>query len=132
MRTWWRDVVATLLVAAIVIPYVGYLVNGEMPFIKDPRGMAGTALILGLAACAIGGSATGTPSIVVKLTGALSVLTLTLGFATLLTENELLLALFIGSIVLMWAISTVRHVVVGRTEPAEPISPAPPKAKVSA
>jgi hypothetical protein len=21
-------------------PYAGYLINGEMPFIKDPRGMA--------------------------------------------------------------------------------------------
>lgn len=131
MRIWWRDIVATLLVAAIVIPYIGYLVNDGMPFIKDSRGMAGTALILGLAACAIGGSATGTPGIVVKLTGALGVLTLTLGFATLLTEHEVLLALFIGSIVLLWAIATVRHVVVGR-EPAEPVKPAVPKAKVSA
>ena len=28
-----RDVIATVLVAAILVPYVGFLVNGEMPFI---------------------------------------------------------------------------------------------------
>lgn len=41
MKLTLRDLVATLLVAAIAIPYVGYLVNGEMPFVKDARGMAG-------------------------------------------------------------------------------------------
>ena len=40
MKLTLRDGIATLLVAAILVPYVGYLVNGEMPFIKDPRGMA--------------------------------------------------------------------------------------------
>ena len=48
MKLTLRDGIATLLVAAILVPYVGYLVNGEMPFIKDPRGMAATGLVLGL------------------------------------------------------------------------------------
>ena len=50
MRLQTRDLVATILVALIAIPYVGYLVDGEMPFIEDPRGMAGTGLVLGIAA----------------------------------------------------------------------------------
>lgn len=37
----------TILVAAIAIPYVGYLINGEMRLSKDPRGMSGTGLTLG-------------------------------------------------------------------------------------
>src|SRR5688572_13445308 len=41
-----RNVVATLFVAAILVPYIGYLARGEMPFIEDPRGMSGTALVL--------------------------------------------------------------------------------------
>jgi hypothetical protein len=45
-----RDLVATLLVIAIGIPYVGYLVRGEMPFVQDPRGMSATGLVLGLVA----------------------------------------------------------------------------------
>jgi hypothetical protein len=51
----WRDGVATPLVAAIVVPYVGYLVRGSMPFIQDPRGMAATGLVLGLPAAAVAG-----------------------------------------------------------------------------
>jgi hypothetical protein len=50
MRLKTRDLIATILVAAIAVPYVGYLVNGEMPFIKDPRGMSGTGLVLGAVA----------------------------------------------------------------------------------
>src|SRR4029453_8042438 len=45
-----RGLVATLLVAAIGIPYVGYLINGEMPFIQDPRGMSAVGLVLGIIA----------------------------------------------------------------------------------
>jgi hypothetical protein len=51
----WRDGVATLLVAAIVVPYVGYLVRGSMPFIQDQRGMTATGLVLGLPAAAVAG-----------------------------------------------------------------------------
>ena len=55
MKIGWRDGVATFLVAAIVVPYVGYLVRGSMPFIQDPRGMTATGLVLGLAAAAVVG-----------------------------------------------------------------------------
>lgn len=45
-----RDLIGAVLVAGIAVPYFGYLINGEMPFSKDPRGMAGTGLVLGAAA----------------------------------------------------------------------------------
>jgi MFS family permease len=48
-----RDWLATILVVAIGIPYVGYLVNGEMPFVEDPRGMSAVGLVLGAAAFAV-------------------------------------------------------------------------------
>lgn len=50
MRLHPRDWVATVLVVAIVVPYIGYLVRGTMPFIEDPRGMSAAGLVLGLAA----------------------------------------------------------------------------------
>ena len=46
MRLKARDLVATLLVVAIAVPYVGYLIDGEMPFVKDARGMSAVGLIL--------------------------------------------------------------------------------------
>jgi peptidoglycan/LPS O-acetylase OafA/YrhL len=45
-----RQVLAGGLVAATVIPYVGYAIGGEMPFIEDARGMAFTGLVLGAVA----------------------------------------------------------------------------------
>jgi hypothetical protein len=50
MRLTIRDAIATVLVLAIGVPYVGYLVNGEMPFVKDPRGMSAVGLVLGAVA----------------------------------------------------------------------------------
>jgi hypothetical protein len=37
MRLTSKDLLASILFAAIAVPYVGYLINDEMPFIKDPR-----------------------------------------------------------------------------------------------
>lgn len=50
MRLKIRDVIGVLLALAVAVPYVGYLINGSMPFIEDPRGMAATGLVLGAAA----------------------------------------------------------------------------------
>ena len=36
-----RDILATLVVAAVVVPFIGYSVRGSMPLVHDPRGMAG-------------------------------------------------------------------------------------------
>ena len=50
MRITLRDTVASILVAAIAVPYVGYLLYGSVPFVQDPRGMAAVGLILGFVA----------------------------------------------------------------------------------
>ena len=54
MRLSVRDAIATLLVAAIAVPYVGYLIDGSMPFVEDPRGMSAVGLILGVVAFFVG------------------------------------------------------------------------------
>jgi hypothetical protein len=45
-----RDLFATLIVAAVVVPFIGYSVRGSMPFVEDPRGMAGVGIVGGLLA----------------------------------------------------------------------------------
>jgi len=113
MKTLSKDLVATVLVAAIGVPYVGYLVRGEMPFIEDPRGMAGVGLVLGLAAFVVIrlGDATdrlGIAEIAVAVSsGTLGVI------ALLLAETaaaEVLLAVFMGSIAVMWLMEIADHV----------------------
>ena len=36
-----RDLLATLITAAVAVPFVGYSVRGSMPFVPASRGMAG-------------------------------------------------------------------------------------------
>jgi hypothetical protein len=112
MRLKIRDLMATILVAAIAVPYIGYLINGEMPFIKDPRGMSATGLVLGVVAYLalrrgdlfdrVGKAETG-----------LAVLALVLGVVALaLAETaaaEVLLAVFMGSILIVWAVELLDH-----------------------
>jgi hypothetical protein len=56
MRLKARDLVAPLLVALIAVPYIGYLVREEMPFMKDARGMSATGLRPGH--CGVAGDGT--------------------------------------------------------------------------
>jgi hypothetical protein len=50
-----RDLLATLIIAAVVVPFIGYSARGSMPFVQDPRGMAGVLIVGGLLAFAVFG-----------------------------------------------------------------------------
>ncbi|WP_345414530.1 hypothetical protein [Pseudonocardia xishanensis] len=110
MRLDWKDAAATMLVAAVVVPYVGYLVRGEMPFIQDPRGMAATGLVLGFAAAALAFRQWFAPGPMQRTALLAGAATLGLGVAALWTENEILLATFLGGIVVTWALGELIHV----------------------
>ena len=112
MKFKMKDFVATLLVAAIAVPYVGYLINGEMPYVKDPRGMSAVGLILGLAAYWMlehGDMFDKTD----KVETGLEAVSLILGVVALaLAETaaaEVLLAVFMGSILVVWAVKLADH-----------------------
>jgi hypothetical protein len=112
MRAKTKDLLATLLVAAIAVPYIGYLINGEMPFIKDPRGMAGTGLVLGVVAFLVlrRGDAVDTLG---KVELGLGLGSLGLGVVALVLAEtaaaEVLLAVFMASILLVWAVELLDH-----------------------
>jgi hypothetical protein len=112
MRLTRRDAFASVLVALILVPYVGYLIRGEMPFIQDPRGMSATALVLGLAAYFV---ADRTPSrdVLGKVELGLAVTTLVVGIAALVLAEtaaaEALLLAFIALIVVVWAVNMLHH-----------------------
>jgi hypothetical protein len=109
MRFTWKDAVAAVLVAAIVVPYVGYLVWGEMPFVRDPRGMAATGIVLGLVAALLAGRAAFDPGALNRTALGTGVLALGLGVAAAWTEYEYLLAAFVIAIVVTWALGTLIH-----------------------
>jgi prepilin signal peptidase PulO-like enzyme (type II secretory pathway) len=108
MRITRRDALATVVFAAILVPYVGYLIRGSMPFIEDPRGMAGVGLV-GLALSLVVWDST---TKIGQVLFGLGLAALGLGIAALTVGgegNETLLAAFIGSIGLVWALETLYH-----------------------
>ena len=110
MRLTWKDGVATALLAAVVIPYGGYLIRGEMPFIQDPRGMAATGIV-GLLLC-FAARGIGVHTTFGKVMAVLGAAAIGLGLAAALIGaegSEVLLATFVGAIVLVWALETAFH-----------------------
>lgn len=128
MRLTWRDAAATLLVAAIAVPYIGYLIRGSMPFIQDPTGMAGVGLVLGAAAALVGGWAMLHAGTSLRIaTVALSFATFALGTLAVVSEHLLdatwgavVLAGFMASIGVWWALALLHH---GGAVPGEAETP---------
>lgn len=112
MRLTIRDAVATVLVLAIGVPYVGYLVNGEMPFIEDVRGMSAVGLVLGAAAFLVLRSGN-VPDRVGRGETVGAIVSLALGLAALIFAEtaaaEVLLAVFMGSVLVVFAFEVADH-----------------------
>ena len=112
MRLTMRDAIATVLVAAVAVPYVGYLVDGEMPFVQDARGMSAVGLVLGVVAFFVmrGGNVKDRVGVTENV---LASLALVLGLLALaLAETaaaEVLLAAFMVSILVVWATEVADH-----------------------
>ena len=113
MRFTWKDAFATVLVAAVAVPYIGYLVRGSMPFIEDPGGMAATGLVLGLIAAAVAGREAFTEERLGRAAEIVGLASLGTGLATLIwaesgTVSDVLLGAFMGTMVLTWALVMVQ------------------------
>src|SRR4029450_10753277 len=112
MKLKFKDLLATILFGTIAVPYVGYLINGEMPFIKDPRGMSATGLVLGVAAFLV--TRQDDPfDRVGKAETVLAAVSLALGLVGLgpagTATAGVLLAVCMGSLLVVWAIELIDH-----------------------
>ncbi len=112
MKLTIRDLIATVLVAAIGVPYIGYLLNGEMPFVEDPRGMSAIGLVLGIGAFLVlrGGNAKDRVGLTENILAAVAAV---LGLAALVFAEtaaaEVLLAVFMASILVVWVAEMADH-----------------------
>ncbi|MDP9234633.1 MAG: hypothetical protein M3P01_08790 [Actinomycetota bacterium] len=98
-----KDVAATVVTAAILVPYVGYVVRGSMPFIQDTRGMAGTGIVLLLAWGIFVREPFGRGAFA-WVAGIVGLAALGLGVAAVWIESDVLLVPFMAAIVVLWAI----------------------------
>lgn len=112
MRLTLRDLIATALLLAIGIPYVGYLVAGEMPLVEDARGMSAVGLLLASIMFLVlrtGDEADRAG----KLESGFAVVSLALGLVALAFAGtgaaEVLLAVFMVSLLAVWAVEVADH-----------------------
>ncbi|MEU7788932.1 hypothetical protein [Amycolatopsis sp. NPDC049159] len=103
----WRDAAATVPVLVTVALYVDYLPDGAALWVHGARAMAATALALGLTACVLGAQRWTRASLWLGVP--LGVAALLLAVFTLVTGDRPVLAVLIGLIAVLWAVTTVRH-----------------------
>ena len=111
-----RDLVATVLVVAVAVPYVDLLVGGDLTLIEDVRGMAGTGIVLGAVAfCVLAWH--DALDRAGKVAAALAVVSIGLGFTTYQLHDSpvapILLVLFMVSLLVVWAAKVADHAGVG-------------------
>jgi len=119
MRFTTKDSLGSALVGAVVLIYFAYLAFDGIPFVRDTTGMAAVGLILGFASRRIGGRA-GFPRERLAFAGGVG--SMALGVAAMVSGSEVLLALFVASIVGLWAaaryVRTHEHPSSGRSTPS--------------
>jgi hypothetical protein len=98
--------IGTLVVAAVVVPFIGYSVRGSMPFVQDPRGMAGVGIVgCVLTFAVLGRDALGTGAFKWYMV-TLGVLALGFGIAALIAETSwALLVPMVAGLVIIWAVA---------------------------
>jgi hypothetical protein len=103
----WRDVVATALVAVIALTYVTYLSVGGVVGIDEVAEVAVVGLVGGWASRVIGGRKGFVSPRRKHVAVPGGFVSLGLGIATLVTGSGVLLAVFVASIIALWALAQV-------------------------
>jgi hypothetical protein len=93
----WKDGVATLLTASIVIVWLT---------VDSHRWAAAIVLVLGALSCSLGTRARGAAS---TLLGVLGLAALAFGAIAVVTGSATALSLLVLADVLLWAVTTLRH-----------------------
>jgi hypothetical protein len=103
-----KNIEATGLTILVVLTYATTHEGWGVPLIGDShRWAAGAIMLLGMATCGLG---TMTKGVATKLLAGLGVVALALAVLALVTGSLTPLSLLVADIVLLWAVSTLRHV----------------------
>lgn len=115
MKLRLRDLLATLLVLAVGVPYVVYLATGALPTsIGDFGGMAFVGLVLGSAAFLVqsSGDRLDRPA---RMEEAVAAVVFVIGLLALVLSEagaavaEVMIAVFMSAILVVWALETLNH-----------------------
>lgn len=103
-----RDAWATLIVAAVVIPFIGYSARGSWPLVEDPRGMAGVGIVGALLAVWAFGRGVFRSGTFGAVMTALAAVAVGFGLAALIAENTwALLVPMVAGLVAVWLLGVL-------------------------
>jgi hypothetical protein len=114
MRLSWRDGLATVFVGVGAVLYVLWLAGIE---VAGPRVLAGIVLGLGLAASitavvyGVGAGLLRVSKVYLAVASLIGLAALVAGVMALVAVNEPMLAVLVVATVVLWMMSTVRHVI---------------------
>jgi hypothetical protein len=103
----WRDVIATVLVAVVALTYLTHLAFGGVAGLDEVTEVAVVGLIGGWASRVIGGRKGFVSSRRKHVAVPGGFVSMGLGIATLITGSGIVLAVFMASIVGLWALAQI-------------------------
>jgi cytochrome bd-type quinol oxidase subunit 2 len=112
MHLTWKDGLATLLAAAVVLVAVAVVQGWGWPLLGSYRAGSVAILILGMGMCATGNSATQDGSVkdpYVAITTVLGIVTLGIAIWAIVADTETSMIALTASTITLWAISTIAH-----------------------
>jgi hypothetical protein len=117
MRLTWRDAVATVFTAAIVVIYLAFLHSTTAWLISSARGTATAVLVLGfVGGCGMGAAAQyrdWQARAYMDAASMLGPLALAGGVVALITASKVALAVLVAAAVALWLVATLRHALAG-------------------
>lgn len=113
MSLTWRDAVTTIIAAGAVIIAVAAMREWNVPIIGNPRWAALVLIVLGIALCIIGNTATqtNTSNPYVMLMAILGGGVILLAVLALIIGTAIYVGITAVLIGLMWLVSTIRHLI---------------------
>ena len=131
MRLTWRDALATVFVLAAAILYLLWLAEIEVLGMSSPRAIGGVVMGLGLAASVtavvygVGAGLMQASKVYLAVTSLIGLGALVAGIMVIVDASEPMLAALLIATVVLWLVSTVRHVLIaGREVRHAPSGPA--------
>jgi hypothetical protein len=117
MRVTWRDAVTAVLVLFVGLVYVGHIASWAVPLVGEVRGATFVLGIAGFAMCILGGSSSTVARrdaflVPASILGGGAALMIVAG---LISGWEPIVPLLAANIVVLWAMSTSRHILSART-----------------
>ena len=122
MHLTWRDALATVFVLAAAVLYLLWLAEIEVLGMSSPRAIGGVVMGLGLAASitavvyGVGAGLMQASKVYLAVTSLIGLGALVAGIMVIVDANEPMLAALLIATVVLWLVSTVRHVLISGRE----------------